>query len=267
MLLPLSGRTIYYDLVGPEQGAVVCLCHALAADSGMWAEQVPSLLAEGYRVLRIDMRGHGGSDAPPGNYMQEDLAADVIAVLDALGIEAMHYVGLSIGGMFGQTLGINHGKRVHSLMLCNTSPVPPADAAQRWGPRIEAVKRHGSLEPIADATMQRWLTDRYREAHPSRWKQIYDTVLGCTPQGYMGCVHAIRNYDYTKQLSSIKTPTMMLFGADDANVESGAARQMAALLPNGRYEEIGDGARHLPNVEFPDAFNRLMLDWLKSRRA
>lgn len=265
MLLPLAGRRLYYDLVGPGRGPVVTLCHALAADSGMWAEQVPPLLAEGYRVLRIDMRGHGGSDAPPGNYTQEDLAGDVIAVLDALDIPATHYIGLSIGGMFGQTLGIKHRSRVHSLMLCNTSPAPPADAPQRWRPRIEAVKKHGSLEPIADATMQRWLTDRYREAHPSRWKQIHDTVLACTPQGYMGCVHAIQTYDYTKELSSIETPTMMLFGTDDANVESGAARQMAALLPHGRYEEMGNGARHLPNVEFSDTFNGLMLDWLKNR--
>jgi len=267
MLLPLGGRNLYYDLVGPEQGDVVTLCHALAADSGMWAEQVPPLLAEGYRVLRIDMRGHGGSDAPAGDYMQEDLASDVITVLDAVGIKAMHYVGLSIGGMFGQTLGIKHAGRVRSLMLCNTSAAPPADAAQRWGPRIAAVKEHGSLTPVADATMQRWLTDNYRAAHPSRWKQIHDTVLGCTPQGYIGCVHAIRSFDYTKQLASITTPAMMLFGADDANVESGAARQMAGLLPNGRYEEIGNGARHLPNVEFPDVFNGLMLSWLKSQRA
>jgi 3-oxoadipate enol-lactonase len=267
VLLPLAGRNIYYDLAGPEQGPVVTLCHALAADSGMWAEQVPPLLAEGYRVLRIDMRGHGGSDAPPGNYTQEDLASDVVAVLDALEIDAMHYIGLSIGGMFGQTLGIKHGSRVHSLMLCNTSPAPPADAAQRWGPRIAAVNEHRSLAPIADATIQRWLTDRYKHAHSSRWKQIYDTVLGCTPQGYVGCAHAIQNFDYTKQLTAIKAPTMLLFGADDANVESGAARQMAGLLPNGRYEEMGNGARHLPNVEFPDIFNGLMLSWLKSHRA
>jgi 3-oxoadipate enol-lactonase len=267
MLVPLPGRNLHYDLIGPEQGPVVTLCHALAADSGMWAEQVPPLLAEGYRVLRIDMRGHGGSDAPAGNYMQEDLAADVVAVLDALDVKATHYIGLSIGGMFGQTLGIKHAGRVRSLMLCNTSPAPPADAPLRWGPRIAAVKERGSLAPIADATMQRWLTDRYRKAQPSRWKQICDTVLGCTPQGYIGCAHAIQNFDYTKQLSSIEAPTMMLFGADDANVESGAARQMAALLPNGRYEEIGNGARHLPNVEFPDIFNGLMLSWLNSHRS
>lgn len=267
MLLPLANRKIYYDLAGPEEGAVVTLCHALAADSGMWAEQVPPLLAEGYRVLRIDMRGHGGSEAPPGNYMQEDLASDVITVLDALDIESMHYIGLSIGGMFGQTLGIRHAHRVRSLMLCNTSPAPPADAPQRWGPRIAAVKEHGTLAPIAEATMQRWLTDRFRQAHASRWKQIHDTVLGCTPQGYIACVHAIQNYDYTDQLSSVTVPTMLLFGVDDANVESGAARQMAALLPNGRYEEMGNGARHLPNVEFAETFNGLMLDWLKSQRA
>lgn len=165
------------------------------------------------------------------------------------------------------TAKVIHVSCVHSLMLCNTSPASPPDSAQRWGPRIAAVKEHGSLKPVADATMQRWLTDRYKQAHPPRWKQIYNTVLGCTPQGYTGCAHAIQNFDYTNQLSSIKAPTMMLFGTDDANVESGAARQMAGLLPKGRYEEMGNGARHLPNVEFPDTFNGLMLGWLKSHRS
>src|ERR1700682_3286446 len=101
MLLPLDGRNIAYDVVGPESAPVVCMTHSLASDGGMWTEQVPPLLAAGFRVLRIDMRGHGGSGPVAGDYTMSALAADVAAVLDALAIARVHFIGLSIGGMLG----------------------------------------------------------------------------------------------------------------------------------------------------------------------
>ena len=82
--MSLTGRRLYYDLVGPEDGPVVCITHSLASDSGMWAEQMPTLLQAGFRVLRVDMRGHGGSDPIAGDYTMKTLADDVAAVLDAL---------------------------------------------------------------------------------------------------------------------------------------------------------------------------------------
>src|SRR6202163_4605474 len=98
MLLPLPGRRLYYDLAGPEAGPVVCITHSLASDGGSWAEQVPALLQAGFRVLRIDMRGHGGSDPVAGDYTMKDLADDVALVLDGLALSRVHYIGLSIGG-------------------------------------------------------------------------------------------------------------------------------------------------------------------------
>ena len=99
MLLPLPGRNIAYDLMGDEKAPVVCMTHSLASDGGMWTEQVPALLAAGFRVLRIDMRGHGGSDPVDGPYTMAQLADDVALVLDALGMAKVHYIGLSIGGI------------------------------------------------------------------------------------------------------------------------------------------------------------------------
>ena len=146
MLLPLHQRTISYDIVGPEHGPVVVFSHSLAADLGLWAEQVSALLAAGYRVLRTDLRGHGGSTATPAPYTIDLLADDVIDVLDALQIERCHFVGLSIGGMIGQSLGLRHAHRLHSLMLCDTQSESPPDAATFWGPMIEAINKAGSLE-------------------------------------------------------------------------------------------------------------------------
>src|SRR2546423_11168034 len=112
MLLPLQGRNIAYDLVGPDSAPTVCITHSLSSDGGSWAEQVPVLLQAGFRVLRLDMRGHGGSDPVAGDYTMQALAGDVAIVLDALAIPRVHYIRLSIGGMIGQAFAIEHGAKL-----------------------------------------------------------------------------------------------------------------------------------------------------------
>jgi len=130
MLLSLTGRRrIYYDLVGPESGPAICITHSLASDSGMWAEQMPPLLQGGFRVLRVDMRGHGGSDPVTGDYTMKALAGDVAQVLDALSLPRVHYIGLSIGGMIGQAFAIEHGAKLISALWSDTLPSSPASAA------------------------------------------------------------------------------------------------------------------------------------------
>ena len=265
MLLPLQNRKICYDIVGPESGPVVAFAHSLAADLGMWAEQLPALLAAGYRALRVDLRGHGGSTALPAPYTIDELADDVVTALDGIGITRCHFVGLSIGGMIGQSLGLRHGNRLQSLMLCDTQTQSPADAAARWGPRIEAANKAGSLEPIADETIGRWLTQDFRKNHPGRWKQIRDTIAGCTPMGYEGCARAIANFNFTARLGTVKAQTLVVCGTEDPSASPAESRRIAGLFPSGSYDEF-PGARHLPNVEQPEAFNRVLLRWLDTRK-
>jgi 3-oxoadipate enol-lactonase len=265
MLISLAGRRIYYDLAGPENGPVVCFTHSLASDGGMWAEQLPPLLASGYRVLRLDMRGHGGSDPVAGPYTMEQLADDVAAALDFLGISKVQFVGLSIGGMLGQAFAIGHGQRLISAMLCDTSPQTPPGAQGAWAPRIEAVKNANSLSPLADATMERWFTDAYKPGNPARWKQIHATIAGTTPAGYLGCAAAILNFDFVPKLPSVKVPMLVVCGAKDEGTPPAGNKRIAELVPGGRYEEIAD-ARHFPNVERPGVFNGILLGWLKAHR-
>ena len=172
MLLPFDRRRIYYDLNGPETGPVLCVTHSLSSDSGMWAEQMPALLGAGYRVLRVDMRGHGGSDPVAGDYTLDQLALDMATVVGALGIDKVHYMGLSIGGMIGQAFAIKHGPLLKSMMLCDTMPATPPGAKETWAPRVAAVKEANGLAKIADGTMERWFTDAFKGRNPSRWKQI-----------------------------------------------------------------------------------------------
>ncbi len=265
MLLPIGGRRIYYDLTGPEDGPVVCFTHSLSSDSGMWAEQMPPLLAQGFRVLRIDMRGHGGSDPVAGDYTMEALAGDVAGVLEALGLRQVHYIGLSIGGMIGQAFALHHGALLKSLMICDTLPATPPNAKEMWAPRVQMVRQANSLEPLADATMERWFTDAFKPRKPERWRQIRDTVAATSPQGYLGCAAAILNFDFVARLPSIKLPALVVCGAEDPGTPASENRRIAGFVPGARYEEIAN-ARHFPNVEHPQIFNRIMMEWLGARR-
>jgi 3-oxoadipate enol-lactonase len=264
MLLPLAGHRLHYDIVGPEDGPVVCITHSLASDGGSWAEQLPPLLQAGFRVLRLDMRGHGGSDPVAGDYTMSALAADVAAALEALSLPRVHYIGLSIGGMIGQAFALEHG-RLTSAMWCDTLPASPAGAAALWAERMDTVRRANALEPLADATVERWFTDAFRPRRPGRWKQIRDTVAATTPAGYLGCSAAIMNFDFTARLPALRLPTLVVCGADDPGTSPGENRRLAGLVPGGRYEEIAE-ARHFPNVERPEAFNRIMMGWLDAQR-
>jgi 3-oxoadipate enol-lactonase len=265
MLLPLARRRLYYDLAGPEDGPCVCITHSLASDGGSWAEQVPVLLGAGFRVLRLDMRGHGGSDPIAGDYTMTQLAGDVAAVLEALGLARVHYIGLSIGGMIGQAFALEHGDKLISALWCDTLPASPPGAADIWGPRIKAVRAADSLEPIAEASMDRYLSPAFRDRNPGRWKQLRDTVVGTTPAGYLGCSAAILDFDFTARLPSLKLPVLVVCGEEDAGTPASENRRLAGLVPGARYEEIA-GMRHFPNVEAPDAFNRVMLGWLDAQR-
>ncbi len=264
MLLPMNGRNIAFDLVGAEGAPVVCMTHSLASDGGMWAEQVPALLAGGFRVLRLDMRGHGGSDPVGGAYTMGHLAADVAAVLDHLALAKVHYIGLSIGGMLGQAFAIGHPDRLLSAMWCDTMAQTPPGSTQVWEDRQKIVRDANALEPIADATVERWLTPAVKASRPNRYRQIRDTIAGTTPAGYLGCTDAIRNYDFVPQLPSVKVPVLVVCGADDAGTPPEANRRIATLVADGRYQEI-PSARHFPNVEHPDTFNSIMMGWLQAR--
>jgi 3-oxoadipate enol-lactonase len=265
-MLHLDGRNLYYDLVGPESGQVVCFGHSLASDSGMWAEQIPVLVAAGYQVLRVDMRGHGGSSTVlPTPYKMEDIADDTAAVISALGLGKVHYIGLSIGGMYGQALGFRHVDKVRSLMLCDTRPAAPAGEAERRAPVIAAVRKANSLLPMVDEAMDRWFTPAFKQRRPGRWKQIRETLVGTSPEGYIGCAIAIQNFNFIAQDPGIKAPTLVMRGSEDKGATREQADHLLKLIPNSKFDEIA-GGRHVSNVEFDDVFNRMMMGWLNANR-
>lgn len=260
-----SGRRIWYELLGASDAPVVCLNHSLTADSGMWAEQVPCLLQSGYRTLRLDIRGHGGSDPVEGPYTLDELADDVVAVLRSLDLQSAHYVGLSIGGMFGQALAVKYPQLLRSLVLCDTLPASANGAEAMWRERIGVARKANSLEPLAEGTLNRWFTDEFRRHSPIRCKQIYESILSTSLDGFEGCARAMEKFDFSLSLPAISVPTMVVCGSDDPGTPPAENRRLAGLIPNARYQEMV-GCRHVPNIEKPDRFNDILINWLAAQQ-
>lgn len=265
MLFTVAGRKVHFDFVGAPQDPVVCMAHSLSSDGGVWAEQVPALLAAGWRVLRLDMRGHGGSDPGKGACTMSDLAGDVVLALDFLELDQVHFVGVSIGGMIGQTLALEHAHRLSSQMLCGTSPKAVPGGLSMWEARYAAIREAGSVEPLADTTMTRWFTEAFEARRPDRWKQIRHTVASTSPEGYVHGGDAIIAFDVLARLHAVRMPTLVVCGDDDPGTPAEGNRKIAELIPGARYEEIAP-ARHIPMMEHPDTFNRILLEWLAANR-
>jgi 3-oxoadipate enol-lactonase len=266
MLIRDGNRRIHYDLAGPDDAPVVCLLHSLSQDMGVWSEQLPVLLSEGFQVLRLDIRGHGGSDSASGSCTMAELAGDVALALDFLEFNTVHLIGLSIGGMIAQCFAIAHGDRLGSLMLSGTSPKRLAGGMDGlWQPRFDAMDAAGSLDVLADSSMQRWVTDVFALRRPKRWQQLRETVSATSLEGYRYGAIAIDNYNVTAELPSVTVPTLVVCGDEDTGTPPKGNRRIAALIQGGRYVEI-PSARHFPMVEYPQIFASIMLDWLRPHR-
>ena len=260
MLIKANGIQINYELSGKKGAPVVALSHSLGSSLVMWNPQMDSLEPD-FRVLRYDIRGHGNSDAPSGAYTLELLGDDVIGLLDALGIDRVHWVGLSLGGMIGQCLALNHPHRLQSLALCDTSAIIPEDAQPIWKERIKTLRDKG-VGPLLQETMERWFTPSFLTLNSPILSIIQKQFLATSLEGYIGCVEAIWKLNYLDRLAEIKMPTLILVGQDDPGAPVSASKAMHERIPNSRLV-ILRSARHLSNVEQSEAFNAALIKFLK----
>jgi 3-oxoadipate enol-lactonase len=243
----LDGINLAYRVDGPTHAPWVVMSHSLACDHTMWDPQMQAL--RDYRVLRFDTRGHGASDAPEGEYTIEQLGADARALLDALGVDRCHFVGLSMGGMIGQQLALSAPTRLLSLTLADTCSRYPASVVPVWNERISLVRAQG-MDAVLQPTLERWFTARFRQEQPH------------AVAGYIGCAHAIPRIDFTSRLESLRFPTMVVVGAEDQGTPVAMAQEIAAAITGSELHVI-DAAAHLSNVEQPDRFNAVLAAFLK----
>ena len=207
------GCRIYYRLEGATSKPLLVLVHSLGADHGMWDAQMPRLLSH-FRVLRLDLRGHGASDAPAGDYTIAQLAQDVLGAVEATRNSGFAYCGLSLGGMIGQWLGANAGQRIERLVLANTSP-RMADPGMMEARRVAALE-HG-MNAIEEQVIQRFFSANTLASGNPAVESIRTVLLATNPVGYAGCCAAIRDMDQRSLLTSIKMPVLVISGDYDVS--------------------------------------------------
>jgi 3-oxoadipate enol-lactonase/4-carboxymuconolactone decarboxylase len=252
-----QGCRIYYRLEGAPRHPPLVLAHSLGTDHGMWDPQMPALLRR-FRVLRLELRGHGASDAPAGDYTIAQLGRDVLAVADAAGVARFAYGGLSLGGMIGQWLGANAGDRIERMVLANTSP-------RMADPGLFEIRRATVLEKgmsaIEEPVMQRFFSARMLASGSAAVESIRATLLASNPVGYAGCCAAIRDMDQRSALGAIQVPVLVIAGDQDASTPwTGHGDVLAGGIPGARAVRLD--AAHLSNVERPSSFTEALFDFL-----
>lgn len=246
-----------HHTVSGDTGPAVVLGPSLGTTGELWRDLVADLSRD-HRVVSLDLRGHGGSPVPPGPYTVEELAADVVATADELGLGAFAFVGLSISGGIGQVLGLDHGDRLTSLVLCCTAPVFGDPAT--WTERAAQVRREG-LEPLVGATTERWFTPAFRSAQPDRVAWVMDMFRATPTEGYAGCCEALAGYDVTERLEQLRVPTRVVAGAEDPGTPPEVGARIADAVP-GADLVVLDGAAHIANVAVPEPFNAAVREHL-----
>ncbi|MDE3187064.1 MAG: 3-oxoadipate enol-lactonase [Acidobacteriota bacterium] len=252
----LAEVRLHYRFDGPEDRPVLVLSHSLGTDMTMWYDALPAL-AEQYRILRYDMRGHGKSSVPPGLYTVANLGSDVLALLDDLGLQRCFFCGLSLGGMIGIWLGANAPERMDKMILANTAA--RIGTCETWNLRIERVLTDG-MESVADEVLERWFTPQFREASAARVEAMRTTLTAMSAEGYARCCEAIRDMDLTASLHCIQTPSLVVAGTFDVATPPSAGRFLAMSMQQASYVELP--AAHISAVEQADEFSRAALKFL-----
>ena len=251
---------LHHTVSGPADAPPLVLGGSLGTTLDMWRPQVQAL-ATNFRVIGIDHRGHGESPAPEGPYTLADMGGDVLALLDRLGIERFHYVGLSIGGMVGQWLAINAPERVDRLVLLATSP--HMGPARNWRDRAELAREQGTAA-LADSVVERWFTPAFAKDHPRQVALLRDQIVATPDQGYAGCCGAIEGHDTRDDLHRVKAPTLVVSGADDPSTPpEGHGAVLAEGIPDSRHVVL-EGAAHLLSWERADRVNTLITEHLSA---
>ncbi|HZE58928.1 MAG TPA: 3-oxoadipate enol-lactonase [Burkholderiales bacterium] len=255
MKAKVNGTELYYEVSGKEGRPWLVLSHSLACTVRMWDPQVAAL-EERFRILNYDMRGHGASAAPNGAYTLDMLADDVLGLMRELKIERATYVGLSIGGMIGQTLALRPTKHFDKMVLADTSHTQPPEAIKQWDDRIRTAQTQG-MKALVPPTMERWFTPGFRESPQA---QRIATLIADTPvAGYVGCAQAIMKLNTTARLKEIKLPVLAIAG--EADPSAPGTKHIGENVPGAKLVMLKQAA-HIANVEQPEKFNQALRDFL-----
>ncbi|CAN5167865.1 3-oxoadipate enol-lactonase [soil metagenome] len=257
-ILEKGNLQLRYKVEGSVDAPWLILSNPLGANLEIWAPQMASLL-ENFRVLRYDVRGHGESSVPQGPYTIEQMGGDVLALMDEAGIKQAHFCGLTMGGLVGMWLAINHPARLNRLVLCNTAA--RIGTADMWNTRIETVGKNG-MAWIIPQILERWFTADFLARVPKKVDIVRDMLANMSPQGYAAGCAAVRDADFREDLDKIAVPTLVIAGIRDKATTPNESRMLVEKIDGARFVELK--ASHLSNWEVSQTFAARMIDFLEA---
>ena len=243
---------------GPAGAPAIIFSNSLGATLEMWDEQARALSGE-WRVVRYDTRGHGRSEVLPGPYRLDDLAGDVIHVLDSLGIGRAHFCGLSLGAMTGLYLGVNHSERFGKLVV--VAGGAKMGSLELWNSRISGVLSAG-VASISKSVIARWFSEDFIRREPEVVGRLEASLCRIPAQGYAGCCAALRDTDLEDRVARIPNRMLVVAGTYDPAFTADQCRALAIKLQHAEYTELPTA--HIVNVEARQAFNDGLIAFLAS---
>lgn len=251
----LGDIALHYREEGDPKGAPVVFSHGLGLDLRLWDEIIPRL-PQHLRLIRYDLRGHGGSSVPPPPYSMGTMVRDAERLLEALGVRDCVFIGLSLGGMIAQGLAVKRLDLVRGLVLSNTAT--KIATPEIWEARMAQI-RQGGLEAVAEAAMERWFSRAFRRAGGHLpWRERF---LASPEPGYLGGCAAIAGTDFYTPTASLTLPTLVIAGSEDGATPPDLMRETAALIAGAEFQLIR-GVGHLPCVENPAGYAALLNGFL-----
>jgi 3-oxoadipate enol-lactonase len=258
MKVKANGIAINYRIDGPERAPWLILSNSLATSLAMWDEQAAAL-ADSFRLLRYDQRGHGGSDAPAGRYPFDTLLDDALALMDALGINKAHFAGLSMGGATALGLAERRPDRFERIVVADSPCQSTPQSSQQWEERIAVAQQQG-IEALVEPTVARWFPAETVASNPPHLDKIRAMIRATPVNGFIGCAAALAAHDYASAVASVKCPTLFIVGEKDGAAPTAMAK-LHEKLPGSRFVTL-PGAGHISNMDRPAEFSRALREFL-----
>jgi 3-oxoadipate enol-lactonase len=254
----INNVLLHYREHGPAEAPALVLVNSLGTDARIWDEIIGRLESQ-YRIVSYDKRGHGLSDAPPGDYSLDDHVGDLAGLVAHCGLDRFALMGVSVGGLIAQGYALAHPEQLTALVLCDTA-AKLGDAAM-WDGRIRTVREHG-MAGLADAVMERWFPPAFRAGRPDDVAGWRNLLLRSSADGYCGTCATLRDTDLRDGIGKIDTATLVVVGSEDGSTPVPVVRECAMAIPGAAFEII-EGAGHIPSIDQPARLTEVVQTFLK----
>lgn len=263
MFINANGIAMHCRIDGPSDAPPVVFGHALATDVGMWQPQVDAIGGR-CRTIRLDFRGHGQTSGAMDGYDFDTLAEDTAALIAALDLGPVHYVGLSMGGVVGMKLALKYPELVSALVLSNTRSEVDEAFQRNCVARIEAAQ-HGGLASLVEPTMRRWFPEHLATSQADELLQIRAAFVNTSLEAYVAYCADLKRLDITGDLGRLDMPVLLVGGKHDKTTPPDVLGRIHDAI-NGSQLTIFDDCAHFPNIERPGLFNDALANFLESAR-